>query len=208
MATLLHIDSSPFSDSSVSRRLTGEYVLNWKKTNPGGKIVTRDLYASELPPVDAEWVGAAYTAPDALTPRQREVLAQSDTLLEELEAADEIVLGVPMHNLSIPSVLKLWIDLTVRLGRTFGYADGKRFGLLKDKKATVIIASGGIYDPGTGFEAYNFIEPYLGAIFGYIGITDVRFILAGGSSALLRGVDRDEFMRPHLSRVEAHFQTA
>lgn len=208
MTTLLQIDSSPFADASVSRRLSGEYVTNWKKANPDGTIITRDLYSTDLRPVDGEWVGAAYADPNARTPRQQELLTLSDTLVDELLAADEILVGVPMHNLSIPSVLKLWIDQVVRVGRTFGYADGKRSGLLTDKKATIIIASGGVYDPGTAFEPFNFAEPYLRAIFGYMGVADTRFILAGGSQVLRNGMDREDFLRPHIESIEARFQTA
>src|SRR5271165_7308758 len=106
MPTLLHIDSSPLGNASISRQLSTEFVQNWKQANPGGKIITRDLTASKLPPVDGAWIGAAYTPEDARTPAQRELLALSDTLIAELQSADEYVFGVPMHNFAVPTVLK------------------------------------------------------------------------------------------------------
>ena len=107
MPTLLHIDSSPLYGRSVSRQLTDAFVTQWKSSHPNGTVVDRDLNATPIPPVTAEWVGAAYTPEEARTPQQKELLALSDTLLAELEQADEYVFGVPMHNFGVPSVLKL-----------------------------------------------------------------------------------------------------
>jgi FMN-dependent NADH-azoreductase len=106
MPKLLHIDSSPLYGRSVSRQLTDAFVTQWKSSRPNEKVVDRDLNATPIPPVTAEWVGAAYTPEEARTPQQRELLALSDTLLAELEQADEYVFGVPMHNFGVPSVLK------------------------------------------------------------------------------------------------------
>lgn len=102
MATLLHIDSSPLGEASISRHLSKEFVENWKKANPEGKVITRDLTATALQPVNGAWVGAVYTPEDARTAAQREILSTSDTLIAELEAADEYVIGVPMHNFGVP----------------------------------------------------------------------------------------------------------
>ena len=117
MATLLHIDSSPLYGRSVSRQLTGAFVTEWESSHPSGTVIDRDLNATSIPPVTAEWVGAAYTPEEARTPQQKEVLALSDTLFAELEQADEYVFGVPMHNFGVPSVLKLWIDQIARVGK-------------------------------------------------------------------------------------------
>ena len=124
MPTLLHINSSPLYGRSVSRQLSDAFVAQWKSSHPDGIVIDRDLNATPIPPVNAEWVGAAYTPEAARTPQQKEQLALSDTLLTELEQADEYVFGVPMHNFGVPSVLKLWIDQIARVGRTFSYADG------------------------------------------------------------------------------------
>ncbi|HTD53905.1 MAG TPA: NAD(P)H-dependent oxidoreductase [Silvibacterium sp.] len=209
MPTLLHIDSSPLGDASVSRQLTKEFVENWKEANPNGKIVTRDLTSTPLKPVTAEWVGAAYTPEGARTPEQRELLAASDVLVAELEDADEYVFGVPMHNFGIPSVFKLWIDLIARAGKTFSYANGTPEGLLRGKKATFLVAAGGRYDAGTALASFNFVEPYLRAVFGFLGVTDIRFITAGGAAALNYGkIDRQAFLKPHVESIRAQFQVA
>src|ERR1700752_2677295 len=206
MSSLLHIDSSPLYGRSVSRQLTGAFVSQWKSSHPDGKVIDRDVNATPIPPVNAEWVGAAYTPEDARTPQQRELLALSDKLIAELENADEYVFGVPMHNFGVPSVLKLWIDQISRAGRTFSYADGTPKGLLTGKKATFIIATGGIYDPQTQMASFNFVEPYLRSVFGFLGVTDATFLTAGGTAALNYGQERDAFLAPHLQAVQTHAQ--
>src|SRR3984885_8295258 len=206
MSTLLHIDSSPLYERSVSRQLTGAFVTQWKSSHPDGTVVDRDLNATPVAPITAEWVGAAYTPDEARTPQQRELLALSDTLLAELEQADEYVFGVPMHNFGVPSVLKLWIDQIARVGRTFSYAGGTPKGLLTGKKATFIIATGGIYDAQTQMSSFNFVEPYLRSVFGFLGVTDTTFLTTGGTAALNYGHDRDAFLAPHLQAVQTHAQ--
>jgi len=136
------------------------------------------------------------------------VLATSDQLIAELEAADEFAIGVPMHNFSIPAVLKLWIDQVVRIGKTFTYENGAPVGLLRGKKAVFLVASGGAYEPGTPMAAMNFVEPYLRTIFGFIGVTDTRFISAFGTARLMYGVDRATIVKPVLASIRAQFQTA
>ena len=206
MPTLLHIDSSPLYGRSVSRELTGAYVVQWKSSHPDGTIVDRDLNSTSIPPINADWVGAVYTPEEALTPQQKELLSLSDSLLAELEQADEYVFGVPMHNFSVPSVLKLWIDQISRVGKTFSYADGRPKGLIVGKKATFIIATGGIYDAQTQMASFNFVEPYLRSVFGFLGVTDATFLTAGGTAALNYGGDRDAFLAPHLQTVRTHAQ--
>jgi FMN-dependent NADH-azoreductase len=206
MPKLLEIDSSPLYGRSVSRQLTDAFVTQWKSSHPDGTVADRDLNATSIPPVTGEWVGAAYTPDDARTPEQKQVLALSDTLLAELEQADEYVFGVPMHNFGVPSVLKLWIDQIARVGRTFSYAGGTPKGLLTGKKATFIIATGGNYDPQTQMASFNFVEPYLRSVFGFLGVTDTTFLTAGGTAALNYGQDRDAFLAPHLQAVQTHAQ--
>jgi FMN-dependent NADH-azoreductase len=206
MSTILHIDSSPLYGRSVSRQLTGAFITQWKSSHPAGTVVDRDLTTTPIPPITAEWVGAAYTPDEARTPQQKEVLALSDELLAELERAEEYVFGVPMHNFGVPSVLKLWIDQIARVGRTFSYADGTPKGLLKGKKATFIIATGGVYDAQTQMASFNFVEPYLRSVFGFLGVTDTTFLTTGGTAALNYGQDRDAFLAPHLQTVQLHAQ--
>jgi FMN-dependent NADH-azoreductase len=208
MRTLLHIDSSPLYGRSVSRELTAAFVAEWKTRHPDGRVIDRDLNATAIPPINAEWVGAVYTPEGARTPKQKELLSLSDALLAELEQADEYVIGVPMHNFGVPSVLKLWIDQIARVGRTFSYADGKPKGLIKGKKVTFIIATGGIYGPQTQMASFNFVEPYLRSVFSFLGVTDATFLTAGGTSALNQGHDRHAFLAPHLQAVLTHAQTS
>jgi FMN-dependent NADH-azoreductase len=207
MPTLLHIDSSPLYGRSVSRQLTGAFVKQWKSSHPNGTVVYRDLNATPIPPINAEWVGAVYTPEAARTPQQKELLSLSDSLLAELDQANEYVFGVPMHNFGVPSVLKLWIDQITRVEKTFSYADGKPKGLIIGKKATFIIATGGIYDAQTQMASFNFVEPYLRSLFGFLGLTDMTFLTAGGTMALNHGQDRDAFLAPHLQAVQSHAQS-
>jgi len=202
MPTLLHIDSSPIYGRSVSRELTGAFVTQWKASHPDGIIVDRDLNATTIAPINAEWVGAVYTPEEARTPEQKKLLTLSDTLLDELDQADEYVIGVPMHNFGVPSVLKLWIDQIARAGRTFSYEGGTPKGLIVGKKATFIIATGGVYDAQTQMASFNFVEPYLRSMFGFLGVTDATFLTAGGTMALNYGKDRDVFLAPHLQAVQ------
>lgn len=207
MPTLLHIDSSPLYGRSVSRQLTAAFVTEWKSSHPNGTVIDRDLNATTISPINAEWVGAAYTPEEARTPQQKELLALSDTLIAELEQADEYVIGVPMHNFSVPSVLKLWIDQISRAGKTFSYADGRPKGLITGKTATFIIATGGVYDAQTQMASFNFVEPYLRSVFAFLGVTDATFLTAGGTAALNYGQDRAAFLAPHLQAVQTHAQS-
>jgi FMN-dependent NADH-azoreductase len=209
MPTLLVIESSPLGEASISRHLTNEFVQNWKKANPSGKIITRDLTTSNLVTVTGEWVGAAYTPEESRSERQKEILSSSDSLIAELQAADEYVFGVPMHNFGVPSVLKLWIDQIARVGKTFTYASGAPEGLLKNKRATILTASGGAYDAGTAMASFNFVEPYLRTVFAFLGVTDTTFVNAGGAAALNYGkIDRESFLKPHVETIRSQFQVA
>jgi len=203
MSTLLHIDSSPMGAASVSRHLSTTFTEKWKAAHPDGKIVTRDLTKNGLVPITAEWVAAVYTPEEARTAEQKAVLKVSDELIAELFAADEIAIGVAMHNFGVPSVLKLWIDQIARIGKTFSYENGAPKGLLVGKKLTFLIATGAVYGEGSAFASLNFVEPYLKALFGFLGVTDVTFHTAGGAGALNRGANREEFLQPHDEAVAA-----
>ena len=113
---LLRIDSSA-RRNSVSRQLTERFVETWKKENPAGEAVERDLAKTHLPQITDEWTLAAYSDPATLTPAQRDTLSVSEALIEELLAADTIVIGAPMYNLTVSAPLKAWIDQIVRIGR-------------------------------------------------------------------------------------------
>jgi FMN-dependent NADH-azoreductase len=201
MPTLLQLDASPL-ETSISRELAREFVATWKTANPNGTVIYRDLSALTPAPISQAWVHAVFTPADSRSAEQKALLAPSDELIQELEAANEIVIGVPMHNFSIPSSLKLWIDQIVRAGRTFSYgADGPR-GLLTGKKATLIVASGGVYSPESPAAALNFVDPYLKAVLGFLGITDVRIVSVGGVAQLMSGaIDRGTLLAPALEQI-------
>ena len=205
MSTRLHIDSSPRGDASVSHALTEEFEKNWLASRPGGKVIRRDLTKTALTAIDGSWIGAAFTPEESRSSEQKEILKLSDELVGELVAADELAIGVPMHNFSIPGVFKLWIDQIARVGKTFAYVDGAPQGLLTGKKATFLIATGGQYGPGSAAASFNFVEPYLRTFFGFVGVTDTTFITAGGAAALNYGADREQFLLPHVEAVRAQF---
>jgi FMN-dependent NADH-azoreductase len=203
MPILLKLDSSPMGERSISRKLTTRFADSWLKAHEGGVVIARDLAALSIPVVDGAWVSAAYTPEEARTPEQSKVLAVSEALIAELQQAEEYVFGVPMHNFGIPSTLKLWIDQVVRAGKTFTYSSSGPAGLLTGKKATLLIASGGTYDPGTARASLNFVTPYLRAVFGLIGITDLNIIAAEGTAQLMSGkVDTQSFLAPFLEKVQ------
>jgi FMN-dependent NADH-azoreductase len=173
---LLQIDSSA-RNSSVTRRLTAEFAQQWRKNHPDGEIIERDLSVTILPLITDDW-SATHLEYSSLTPAQQSYLSTSDELIRELEAADTVVIGVPMYNFSIPSLLKAWIDQVLRIGKTVGYGPKGPQGLLARKKVAIITSRGSGYQKGTEREAFDFQEPYLRHILGFIGLTDVTFIHA------------------------------
>jgi FMN-dependent NADH-azoreductase len=205
MATLIKFDSSPMGEHSISRKLTANFADSWVKAHSGGSVTERDLSSLALPPVNAPWIVAIHTPAETRTEEQKGLLRLSDSMIADLKNGDEYVFGVPMHNFSIPSTLKLWIDLVVRPGETFSYGANGPVGLLAGKKATLLIASGGIYEPGSPAAAMNFVETYLRTLFGFVGIRDLTIITAGGTAQLRSGkVDPQTFLAPTLERVQAH----
>lgn len=181
MSTLLHIDSSARSGGSISRQLTASFAQQWQAKNPGGKVVHRDLAANALPHLSESLLGAYFTPADARSAEQAEVIKQSDALVDELLAADTIVIGVPMYNFAPPSTLKAWIDHVFRAGRTFKYTETGPVGLATGKKAVIILSRGGKYSEGP-MEALDFQGKYLKGALGFIGITDVELVVAEGVS--------------------------
>ena len=171
---LLHIDSSARANS-ISRRLTAQFIEVWKRNHAGGDVIYRDLATTVIPPVTDDWA-ATFADPATLTPVQKAYLSISDELTAELLAADTIVIGSPMYNYSISAPLKAWLDQIVRMGKTFAIGAGAPFGLLGDKRAMVITTRGGVYGPDSPTAALDFQEPYLRAILGFIGVSDLTFL--------------------------------
>ncbi|QHG16185.1 FMN-dependent NADH-azoreductase [Nostoc sp. ATCC 53789] len=178
MVNILHIDSSPRAERSHSRELSKEFVSAWRAAHPEDAIAYRDLGHHPVPHVNEAWIAAAFSPPETHTPELAEAIRVSDELVDEFLAADRYVFGVPMYNFNIPSTFKAYIDQIVRINRTVSL-DAQGFkGLVEGKKAVVITARGGDFSPTSPAVAYDFQEPYLRTIFGFIGITDIQFINA------------------------------
>jgi FMN-dependent NADH-azoreductase len=207
MPTLLHLTVSPRGNQSISRRLGDAAVEAWKESHPEGRVIGRDLAKTPLTFVDVDWIAGAFSPPEYHTEAHKKALALSNELVSELLESDEIILATPMYNFAVPAALKAWIDHVVRAGKTFHYtAAGKPEGLLaeQNKKVLVIIASGGSYPEDSRMAALNYEIPYLRFIFAYIGVTDVRFIHAGGTASVMQGrMSAEEFLAPYLSEIAA-----
>lgn len=204
MATLLHINVSPRGSYSISRQLSNAAVQAWKERNPGGRVIERDLAKTALTFVDLDWIAGAFSPPEHHNKSHKKALALSDELISELVEADEVILATPMNNFAVPAALKAWVDHVVRAGKTFRYAAaGTPEGLLagKNKKVLAIIASGGSYKEA-GLIALDHEAPYLRFIFGFMGITNVQFIQAGGTGAVAQGrVSPRDFLAPYLNEI-------
>ncbi len=179
MANVLYINSSVRSAGSLSRQLSAEFIAKWKVANPADTVVERDLAANPVPHLTEQMMGAFFTPAEARNAEQAHVVKVSDTLVDELIAADVVVIGAPMYNFSVPSSLKAWIDHVARAGRTFQYTANGPEGLLKGKKVYVFTASGGVYSEGAAV-AYDHLTTFLRTVLGFIGLTDVQFIRAEG----------------------------
>jgi FMN-dependent NADH-azoreductase len=187
MSTLLKIDVSPRGNHSISRQLGNRFATEWQSNHPGGDIVTRDLATTKIPFVDLPWIAGAFTAPDQHTAEHKAALKLSDEFIDELLAADEVVISTPMYNFGTPAALKAWIDHVVRVNKTFSFGPEGLKGLAAGKKVTIIIASGSEYTAGSPLESYNLEGPYFRVIFGFIGITDITIVHAGGTNKVAQG---------------------
>ncbi|EBA17249.1 (Acyl-carrier protein) phosphodiesterase [Roseobacter sp. SK209-2-6] len=188
-STVLHIDSSARSESSVTRSLSAEITQKLG----AARVIRRDLSAP-LPLLDEAWVGANFTPADQRTEDQKALLALSDSLIAELKEADTIVIGAPIYNFSVPSTLKAWIDLVARVGVTFQYSETGPKGLLEGKRAIIAVASGGTQ---AGSDV-DFATTYLRHVLGFIGITEVELVAAD-----LLAVDAEGSMAKAKSAIEA-----
>lgn len=192
MANVLVIESSARHDGSVSRGLTARFLERWREAHPGDRIQVRDLAREPVPHLDADLLGGWMKPADQHSDAERAALARSDRLIDELLAADVLVLAAPMYNFAIPSTLKAWLDHVLRAGVTFKYTEQGPVGLLRGKRAIVLTARGGVYE-GT---ALDHQAPYLRQALGFVGLDDVRFVHVEGanlgSDALARGLAQAE----------------
>jgi FMN-dependent NADH-azoreductase len=165
MTTVLHINASGISDGSVSRAATAKIIADLAPS----KIITRDLAITPMPQVNSQWINARLVAVDDRSVSDTASLALSDALIAEIDAADVIVIGMPIYNFGMPAALKAWVDLIARPGVTFSYTENGPVGLIKDKKAIVAVASG-----GTPVDApIDFATPHLRQVLRFVGINDI-----------------------------------
>lgn len=186
MPTLLNIQSSPRGNNSISRTLSDDFVTAWRAKHSDGRVILRDLADTNIPYVGVPWIAGIFLPADERSPEMRQALGVSDELIAELFAADEILIGTPMYNFTVPANLKAWIDLVVR-PRTTHSGPPERKGLVTGKTCKIIIASGGAYDEGLPAAASDYESGYLRRILAFIGLTDVEVILAGGTAAVSFG---------------------
>jgi FMN-dependent NADH-azoreductase len=179
---LLHIDSSILGDHSVSRQLTKDTVAQWVNKHPGTTVDYLDLAVNTPSHLSADSLGFRAPAGTPMSDVQKSENVISEALVTQFLAADVIVVGAPLYNFSIPSQLKAWIDRIAQVGRTFKYTETGPQGLAGGK--TVIVAStrGGVYSTNDWGRAAEHQESYLQTVFGFLGITDVRFVRAEGVS--------------------------
>ncbi|EWY38638.1 FMN-dependent NADH-azoreductase [Skermanella stibiiresistens SB22] len=201
MPQLLVVETSPRGDHSISRDLSRRFIAEWRAAHTDGRVVIRDLMETDLSFTSAPWLRAYFTPPEHHTADMKDVLRLSDDLVAELLATDHLVIATPVYNFNVPAALKAWIDHIVRKGLTLGM-DGK--GLVAGKKATVLLASGGVYTEGSPIRDRDIATQYLRLILNVIGITDVTFIAAGGAKAVDMGeIGREDFLDKFQDEIAA-----
>lgn len=176
MTTLLFLKTSLFSDNGQSSALAERFVGRWREQNPEGRVIERDLGAEPIPHLSAERFVAFTTPAEQRTPEQQTHVAYSDALIEELSAADVIVMGLPMYNFGIPSALKAYFDHVARAGVTFRYTAEGPVGLLQNKRVLIFAARGGAY-LGTPRDTQT---AYVRNFLGFLGMDQVEFVYAEG----------------------------
>ena len=179
MKNVLLVTSSPAGAASRTAQVSARVAAAIASRETGSRIVARDLAREPLPHLDGDFLGGMGRAPEDRDGPQAAALARSDALIDELLAADVVVIAAPMYNFGIPSALKAWIDHVARAGRTFRYTAEGPEGLLKGKRAILVLSRGGVYTKGPMLR-FEFQESYLRGVLGFLGITDVRVIRIEG----------------------------
>ena len=177
MSNVLFVTSSLNGEKSTSRGIALDFLNAWRGSHKRTHVTVRDVNA--VPHLSGETIQALMAPAEAGMNGRHQGAALADELIAELEAADTIVIAAPMYNFTISSPLKAWLDHIARAGRTFRYTASGPEGLLKGKKVFVIASRGGLYAHGPG-KAMDFQEPYLRAMLGFLGLTDVTFVHAEG----------------------------
>ena len=171
--TVLQVDASGRYDGSNTRALAGDLIARIDETDGVDRVIERDV-AKGVEFVDQDWIGATFTAEEERTETQKQRLAGSDELVNELFDADVLVIATPIYNFGPPAALKAWIDQVARARKTFAYTETGPVGLVHGKKAYLVITSGGVAVDSD----YDFTTGYLRHFLGFIGITDVTVIAA------------------------------
>ncbi len=179
MKRILLVSSSPRGAQSYSHRVAQRVVDEFAAREPGAEVVVRDLVRDPLPHLGEAFVSGMARPASERSAEEAEALDRSDRLIDELVAADVVVIAAPMYNFGIPSGLKAWIDHVARAGRTFRYGATGPEGLLKGKRAVLVVARGGVYTKGPMLKM-EFQESYLRGVLGFLGITDVQTIRVEG----------------------------
>jgi FMN-dependent NADH-azoreductase len=180
MCTILLVSSSPRGSASYSKQIAESVISDLRKGHPNAKLMVRDLAQAPLPHIDDDFVAATRGPDGPQTQRQRDILATSDALIEELFAADIVIIAAPMINFSVSSTLKSWFDYIARAGRTFRYSGSGSQGLVTGKRVIIVSASGGIYSGEQA--AFDFQIPWLRNMLGFLGMTDVEVIRVEGTA--------------------------
>jgi len=176
---ILHISSSPRGAESYSNQVATRVLAELRGRHADATVTTRDLARSPLPQLDEDFVAATRSPQGPRTDRQRDMLALSDALVDELLAADVVVIATPMINFTIPSNLKTWVDYVARAGRTFSYSEAGPKGLITGKHVILVAARGGVY---AGNPALDFQVPYLKGVLAFLGMTDVEVLEVEGTA--------------------------
>ncbi|MEX1668006.1 FMN-dependent NADH-azoreductase [Zhongshania guokunii] len=176
MKTILQINSSLFGEQGQSSKMANDFVTQLQANSDATQLLRRDLHADPLPHLDGQRFAALTTPAAERDTAQQAVVAESDTLINELRDADIIVLGMPLYNLGVPSTFKAYIDHVARAGETFRYTANGPEGLLENKKVYIFAARGGKYE-GTAMDTQS---AYLRHILGLMGIKDIEFVYAEG----------------------------
>ncbi|WP_029269811.1 FMN-dependent NADH-azoreductase [Flavobacterium sp. KJJ] len=178
---ILNIVTSTKGDASFSNKLSNAILQKLERTYGETQVKTLDLSKAPSPYLSGLDISALYTPAEQRSDAQNETLKYSDEATTDLIEADIVVIGVPLYNFGIPAVLKGWIDQVARAGKTFSYDENGPKGLLTDKKVILSIASGAVFSEGP-YQSYDFSEPYLRTVFGFLGITDVTVFRVEGSA--------------------------
>lgn len=185
MKRILHIDSSPRVKCSHTRRLTKELRNRLIEKYPEHELTYRDLYTGTPPHIDVPWIEAAYSNQNSLNPVQKQALEISNRLIDEFISADIYLMGAPMYNFGMPSVLKAYLDNIVRVNRTFSFDPEDKTEPYKPmvkpgKKMYVVIATGDDgFREGELYYGMNHLEPHIKTVIGFIGVNDISFIYCG-----------------------------